>query len=59
MKRSGHPSWTLDDLRQELERFERELRDAGLRESSIHTYVQRSDVFLRWLVGDYVPRGPI
>ena len=30
---------------------------AGLAESSIDTYVQRSSVFLRWLVGDYHPRS--
>ena len=46
------------ELRRELDRFEAELRAAGLRENTVHTYVQRSETFLRWLVGDYRPRGP-
>ncbi len=51
--------WTLAELHVELERFERELRGASLRESSIRTYVDRSATFLRWLAGDYQSRGPI
>lgn len=51
--------WSADQLRAELTRFERELRDAGLRDSSIRTYVDRSEIFVRWLDGDYHPRGPI
>jgi hypothetical protein len=47
------------DLRSELEHFERELRAADLRTSTIHTYVSRTEAFLRWRGGDYVPRGPI
>ena len=49
---------SLHDLRVELRRFERELRAAGLRDSSIETYVQRSTTFVRWLAGEYQPRGP-
>lgn len=51
-------SWTLDDLHRELRRFEAELRAAEIEESSIATYVGRSEIFLRWLAGDYTPRGP-
>lgn len=51
-------SWAIDDLHAELSRFEEELRAAGLAESSIHTYVDRTGRFLRWLVGDYTPSGP-
>ncbi|MGE0708607.1 MAG: hypothetical protein AB7N76_12695 [Planctomycetota bacterium] len=64
-KRSSPPEvrdpggpWTAAELSRELERFEKELRDAGLAENSIKTYAQRSATFLRWLVGDYEPRGP-
>jgi hypothetical protein len=39
--------------------FELELRAAGLRESSIRTYVDRSATFLRWPGGEYEPRGPV
>jgi hypothetical protein len=56
MEREGH--WTTDELRRELARFERELRDAGLTDSSVRTYVGRSEIFIRWLDGNYHPRGP-
>ena len=48
-------TWTLDELRRELNRFEAELRAKGLKEASVQTYVKRSETFLRWLAGDYVP----
>jgi len=51
-------TWTLSELRTELERFQRELRAAGLKRTTINTYVDRAEVFLRWLGGDYHPRGP-
>jgi hypothetical protein len=51
-------NWTTDELRAELLRFERELRAANLKDSSIQTYVDRSGRFLKWLDGDYHPRGP-
>jgi hypothetical protein len=51
--------WTIDELRRELARFERELRAAGLRDSSVQTYVDRSGRFINWLAGEYQPRGPV
>jgi hypothetical protein len=51
--------WSIEELRSELGRFEDELRDAGLEESSIRTYVDRSKVFLRWLVGEYRPMSAV
>ena len=51
--------WNAEDLRAEIRRFERELRGAGLRDSSVQTYVGRSEIFVRWLAGDYIPRGPV
>lgn len=50
--------WSADELERELRRFEVELRRAGLKESSVATYVGRSSFFIRWLRGDYEPRGP-
>jgi hypothetical protein len=50
--------YTVEDLRAELRRFENDLRAAGLRENSVSTYVDRTGRFLRWLSGDYQPRGP-
>jgi len=47
--------WTTDQLREELTHFEQELRAAGLSSSTVHTYVDRSERFLRWLDGDYQP----
>lgn len=51
-------SWTTHELEQELRRFEAELRAAKLAENSVRTYVDRSAIFVRWLAGDYKPRGP-
>lgn len=51
-------SWTTDELEKELRRYESELRAANLAESSVRTYVDRSAMFVRWLAGDYHPRGP-
>ena len=46
------------DLSLELDGFRADLRAAGLRESTIHAYLGGSSLFVRWLSGDYVPRGP-
>lgn len=51
-------SWTVDELRRELVRFEGVLQSAGLKESSVTTYVDRSGRFISWLAGEYTPRGP-
>jgi len=53
----GKQRWSIDELRTELARFERTLRGAGLAETSIHTYVDRTARFIRWLDGDYQPQG--
>jgi hypothetical protein len=50
--------YTVEDLQAELRRFENELRAAGLREKPVSTYVDRAGRFLKWLDGDYQPRGP-
>jgi hypothetical protein len=50
--------YTVADLHRELARFEQELRAAHLKESSVRTYVDRAATFLRWLDGEYQPRGP-
>jgi hypothetical protein len=51
--------WTSEDLWKALEAFKSELQAAGLRENSVSTYVGRTTIFLRWLDGDYTPRGPV
>lgn len=45
------------DLRRELERFRSALRAGGISGSTIHAYLLGSSLFVRWLVGDYLPRG--
>lgn len=50
--------WTVTELHELLHEFEEELRAAGLEENTIRTYVDRSTYFIRWLDGDYRPRGP-
>lgn len=56
--RPRRESWSLEDLEADLREFESQLRSAGLKESSVKTYVGRSETFLRWLAGKYRPRGP-
>ena len=51
-------TWSVAELMDELERFEREARAAGLKEASVRTYVDRSRIFVRWLAGDYEFKGP-
>lgn len=49
--------WTEADLFAEPRSCERALRRQG--DSSVETtYVDRSETFLRWLAGNYVPCGP-
>ena len=55
--RHRYGPWTVAELHEALEEFEEELREAGLAESSVRTYVDRSRFFVRWLDGDYKPRG--
>jgi hypothetical protein len=45
----------MSELQAELRRFEADLRDAGLKENSVLTYVGRAQYFLSWLVGEYTP----
>lgn len=51
-------TWSIADLMNELENFEREARAAGLKENSVRTYVDRSRYFVRWLAGDFQFQGP-
>lgn len=58
MARPRRTSWTIHQLREDLRRFEDELIAAKLKDSTVRTYVDRSDTFLRWLDGKYQPTGP-
>jgi hypothetical protein len=59
MGRVQQTSWTIAELREDLRRFEDELIEAKLKPSTVDTYVQRSNTFLRWLDGKYEPSGPL
>jgi hypothetical protein len=60
MKKHKDPitSWTLRELWDALAAFEEELKQAGLADNTVETYVGRSATFLRWLAGEYRPQGP-
>ena len=51
--------WSIEELEQELIRFELAARAVGLKENSVHTYVDRSARFVRWLAGDFEFRGGV
>lgn len=51
-------SWTLEELHKELQTWEDLLRARGYPDSTVKTYVGRSEIFLRWLAGDWQPTGP-
>ena len=48
-------AWTEAELREALDRYEQELRDAGKARNTITTYVQHPERFINWLVGSYRP----
>lgn len=60
----GETTWTLDDLRLELDRWEQELRattnEAGQHypDSTISTHIGHSRQFISWLAGEWRPLGP-
>jgi hypothetical protein len=66
--RESHVAWeefatenqrySVDEFREQLRRFESELGAAGLKESSVTTYVDRTGRFLKWHEGGYQPRAP-
>jgi hypothetical protein len=47
--------WSARDLRDELNRYEEELRSAGKTRNTINTYVQHPERFINWLEGRYRP----
>ncbi|WP_158220408.1 hypothetical protein [Kineosporia sp. A_224] len=51
----AHDSWTLDELHEELKRYEAELRATTMTDSTVQTYVDRPKRFLSWLAGEYKP----
>ena len=54
--RASGSAWTSDDLFGELARYEDECEAAGLKPTSVFSYVDYGRRFLRWRIGDYRPR---
>lgn len=48
--------WTEAELRQALDDYEDQLRQAGKARNTIATYVQHPERFINWLAGSYQPR---
>jgi hypothetical protein len=49
-------SWTVEELRAELERYAAELRAANMTPGTVQTYTDRAHRFVSWLSGDYRPQ---
>ena len=52
---TNEPRWSAEELRNELNCYEDELRDAGKARNTINTYVQHPERFINWLEGRYRP----
>ncbi len=58
MRDAMNERWTTARLLEATDRYESELRDAGLSPLTVWTYSDQSKRFVRWLQGEYRPRGP-
>jgi hypothetical protein len=52
---TNEPQWNEQELRNALNQYEGELRDAGRTRNTVNTYVQHPERFINWLVGRYRP----
>ncbi|MDG4803135.1 hypothetical protein [Micromonospora sp. WMMD980] len=48
-------SWTVEQLRAEVERYERAIRQADMTEDTVESYVSRANRFISWLGHDWKP----
>ena len=48
-------TYTINDLHSKLASFEQELKEAGKSPSTVKTYVDRSERFLKWLTNSFDP----
>ncbi len=55
---TGQLRWSARELRNELNRYEEELRAAGKTRNTINTYLQHPERFINWLEGRYRPTQP-
>jgi hypothetical protein len=56
--RSRHGPWAAAELVRELTGYRAELEGARMQPLAIRTYVGCSEMFVRWLGGQYTARGP-
>ena len=52
MARSDRSTWTIDDIRDEFERYSELVNAADLAPSTKTTYLLHADRFVRWLAGE-------
>jgi len=50
--------WSIEQLEEQLVKYESALREAGMTANTVQTYVDRPRRFLKWLIGEYVPNHP-
>lgn len=48
-------TWTAEDLRNEVGRYEKAIRDADMTPETVESYVNRANRFIAWLDGDWKP----
>ncbi len=52
MARLDRDAWTIDELRQEFERYSQLINAADLAPTTKTTYLVHADRFVRWLAGE-------
>lgn len=61
---ASQPTWTIDELRDELAKWEAELRATrgtngqSYSPDTIKSHIGHSAQFIRWLAGEWHPHGP-
>jgi hypothetical protein len=46
------PTWTMDDIRREFDRYCDLVNASGRKPTTKATYIQHADRFVRWLAGE-------
>ncbi len=58
MGKPKRDSWTIQQMREDLNRYETALIEANLNMKTVNADVNCTKQFLRWLEGDFIPTGP-
>ena len=54
----NNPTWSLSELNTKLKEYEELLISKGMSQNTINTYIQHPERFIRFLIGEYTPKGP-